>query len=148
MISEICGCPIGVGADRLRAAQLILERFPETNLLLSDDGLQHYALGRDIEIAVCRELSLGNGLMLPAGPLREPPGRLRQVDITIDRDSDQVTESLGEVWNLANPQQGPTGARAGGHRLSGDFLRQPAADGYRRDRARVPGPSRVQRPGP
>jgi subfamily B ATP-binding cassette protein MsbA len=105
MISEVCGCPIGVGADRLRAAQLILERFPETDLILSDDGLQHYALGRDVEIAVCRELSLGNGLMLPAGPLREPAGRLRQVDITIDRDSDQITESLGEVWNLSNPQQ-------------------------------------------
>ncbi|MGD8347882.1 MAG: lipid A export permease/ATP-binding protein MsbA [Gammaproteobacteria bacterium] len=104
MISEICHCPIGVGANRVRAAKLILERFPETNLILSDDGLQHYALKRDIEIAVCRFLSLGNGLMLPAGPLREPRERLRQVDVTIDRDSDQVTESLGEVWNLANPQ--------------------------------------------
>jgi len=105
MISEICRCPIGVGADRWRAANLILERFPQTDLILSDDGLQHYALQRDIEIAVSRDLSLGNGLMLPAGPLREPRSRLRQVDIAIDRESDQIIESLGEVWNLADPSQ-------------------------------------------
>ncbi len=105
MMSEVCRCPIGVGANRVAAAQQILESFPDTDVILSDDGLQHYALKRDIEIAVCRYLSLGNGLMLPAGPLREPRNRLRQVDITINRDSDEVVESLGEVWNLARPEQ-------------------------------------------
>ena len=105
MMSEICRCPIGVGADRQASAQQILERFPEVDVMLSDDGLQHYALQRDIEIAVYRFISLGNGLMLPAGPLREPHQRLRQVDITINRDSDQVIESLGEVWNLAKPSE-------------------------------------------
>ena len=100
MMSEICRCPIGVGANRVASAKQILQKFPETEIILSDDGLQHYALKRDIEIAVCRELAFGNGLMLPAGPLREPRSRLRRVDITIDRDSDQVIESLGEVWNL------------------------------------------------
>ncbi len=54
---------------------------------------------------MCRFLSLGNGLMIPAGPLREPRSRLRQVDITINRDSDQVIESLGEVWNLFRPEE-------------------------------------------
>ena len=83
----------------------MLEQFPDTDVLLSDDGLQHYALQRDVEIAVCRYLSLGNGLMIPAGPLREPRRRLAQVDITINRDSDEVIESLGEVWNLARPEQ-------------------------------------------
>jgi tetraacyldisaccharide 4'-kinase len=48
-------------------------------------------------------MALGNGLMLPAGPLREPRSRLDQVDITINRDSNQVVESLGEVWNLVDP---------------------------------------------
>lgn len=105
MMSEICGCPIGVGADRVSAAMQILEKFPDIDVILSDDGLQHYALKRDIEIAVCRYLSLGNGLMIPAGPLREPRKRLQQVDITINRDSDQVIESLGEVWNLQQPEQ-------------------------------------------
>ena len=105
MMSEICRCPIGVGADRVGSAMQILEQFPDTDIILSDDGLQHYALKRDIEIAVCRYIALGNGLMLPAGPLREPRDRLRRVDITINRDSDQVVESLGEVWNLSQPEQ-------------------------------------------
>ena len=105
MMSEVCRCPIGVGARRVDAAAQILERFPDTDIILSDDGLQHYAMRRDIEVAVCRDLSLGNGLMLPAGPLREPRGRLKRVDLTINRDSDQVIESLGEVWNLVQPER-------------------------------------------
>ncbi len=105
MMSEICRCPIGVGSKRVAAATLILGRYPDTDIILSDDGLQHYALKRDIEIAVCRYLSLGNGLMLPAGPLREPHSRLKRVDVTINRDSDQVIESLGEVWNLSQPDR-------------------------------------------
>jgi tetraacyldisaccharide 4'-kinase len=104
MMSEICRCPIGVGANRVKAATQILQQFPDINVILSDDGLQHYALERDIEIAVCRFMALGNGLMLPAGPLREPRSRLDQVDITINRDSNQVVESLGEVWNLVDPE--------------------------------------------
>ncbi|MDH3221488.1 MAG: lipid A export permease/ATP-binding protein MsbA [Gammaproteobacteria bacterium] len=105
MMSEVCRCPIGVGSDRITTATEILRQFPDTDVILCDDGLQHYALQRDIEIAVCRQLSLGNGLLLPAGPLREPRERLREVDITIDRDSDQVVESIGEVWNLVDPEQ-------------------------------------------
>ncbi len=105
MMSEICRCPIGVGSKRVAAATQILEQYPDTDIILSDDGLQHYALKRDIEIAVSRYLSLGNGLMLPAGPLREPRNRLKRVDVTINRDSDQVIESLGEVWNLLQPER-------------------------------------------
>ncbi|MDH3388789.1 MAG: lipid A export permease/ATP-binding protein MsbA [Gammaproteobacteria bacterium] len=105
MMSEVCRCPVGIGSDRIATATEILRQFPDTDVILADDGLQHYALQRDIEIAVSRQLALGNGLLLPAGPLREPRDRLRQVDITIDRDSDQVVESIGELWNLANPEQ-------------------------------------------
>jgi len=105
MMSEICGCPIGVGANRVGAARRILEQHPEVDVILSDDGLQHYALQRDIEIAVCRMMALGNGFILPAGPLREPRARLQQVDIIINRESDQVVESLGEVWNLLQPEK-------------------------------------------
>ena len=54
---------------------------------------------------MCRYLAMGNGMMLPAGPMREPRDRLLKVDVTINRDSDQVIESLGEVWNLANPDR-------------------------------------------
>ena len=105
MISEICQCPIGVGSNRVAAALKILQIDPETNVILSDDGLQHYALKRDIEIAVCRYVAFGNGLLIPAGPMREPRSRLRQVDISINRDSDQVIESLGLVWNLMKPAE-------------------------------------------
>jgi tetraacyldisaccharide 4'-kinase len=105
MMSEICQCPVGVGANRVSAAREILEKYPKTDIILCDDGLQHYALQRDIEIAVCRYVAFGNGLLIPAGPMRESRDRLRQVDITINRDSSQVIESLGQVWNLANPEQ-------------------------------------------
>jgi subfamily B ATP-binding cassette protein MsbA len=103
MMSEICRCPIGVGSNRVAAALKILQVDPETNVILSDDGLQHYALRRDIEIAVCRYVAFGNGLLIPAGPMREPRNRLQRVDISINRDSDQIIESLGLVWNLMKP---------------------------------------------
>jgi tetraacyldisaccharide 4'-kinase len=104
MLSEICQCPIGVGSKRVATAKAILKNFPQVDLILSDDGLQHYALKRDIEIAVCRQVAFGNGLLIPAGPMREPRSRLRRFDITINRDSEQITESLDQVWNLRNPQ--------------------------------------------
>jgi tetraacyldisaccharide 4'-kinase len=58
---------------------------------------------RDIEIAVCRLVAFGNGLMIPAGPLRESRSRLDKADININRDGNQIVESLDEVWNLNDP---------------------------------------------
>jgi subfamily B ATP-binding cassette protein MsbA len=104
MLSEICQCPIGVGSKRVAAARDILAKFPEVDIILSDDGLQHYALKRDIEIAVCRYVAFGNGLLIPAGPMREPRSRLSKVDITINRDGDQIIEYLDQVWNLHQPE--------------------------------------------
>ena len=103
MISEICRCPIGVGSDRVGAALQLLEKYPQTDVLLSDDGLQHYALQRDIEIAVCRYVAFGNGLLIPAGPLREPRDRLKSFDLSINRDSEEITESMSQTWNLFEP---------------------------------------------
>ena len=103
MTSEICQCPVGVGSNRIGSAKQILEQFPETNVILSDDGLQHYGLKRDIEIVVCRLVAFGNGLMIPAGPLRETRSRLDKADITINRDSNQIIESLDQAWNLNDP---------------------------------------------
>jgi tetraacyldisaccharide 4'-kinase len=78
------GFPVWIGRDRAAAARALLSRHPECNLLLSDDGLQHYALSRDFEIAaVDASRGLGNGLLLPGGPLREPRSRLRQVDAVV-----------------------------------------------------------------
>ena len=83
----------------------LLEKHPQIDVIISDDGLQHYALQRDIEIAVCRYVAFGNGLLIPAGPLREPRDRLKDFDLVINRDSDEVIESLGHTWNLAEPDQ-------------------------------------------
>lgn len=105
MTSEICQCPVGVGSNRIESAKQILEKFPETNVILSDDGLQHYALKRDIEIVVCRLVAFGNGLMIPAGPLRETRSRLDKTDIIINRDSNQIIESLDHAWNLNDPSK-------------------------------------------
>lgn len=78
------GCPVWIGADRVAAAQALLRAHPECNILISDDGLQHYRLQRDVELAVVDGTRRhGNGMMLPAGPLREPLCRLRGVDAVV-----------------------------------------------------------------
>ena len=76
--------PVYVSPDRPAAAKALLKAHPEVDVLVSDDGLQHYALARDVEIAVVDgERRFGNGLMLPAGPLREPVSRLKSVDAVV-----------------------------------------------------------------
>jgi tetraacyldisaccharide 4'-kinase len=84
LLAARAGCPVWRGADRVAAATALLAAHPDRDCLISDDGLQHLRLGRDVEIAVVDGArGLGNGLPLPAGPLREPPARLRAVDAVI-----------------------------------------------------------------
>jgi tetraacyldisaccharide 4'-kinase len=64
--------PVAVAARRIDAARLLCHACPEVNLLVADDGLQHHALARDAQVMVFDERGAGNGLLLPAGPLREP----------------------------------------------------------------------------
>lgn len=79
-----CGFPVWVGRKRAEAGRELLAMHPECDILICDDGLQHYALDRDFEIAVLDgKIGLGNGLPLPAGPLREPPSRLKRVDAIV-----------------------------------------------------------------
>jgi tetraacyldisaccharide 4'-kinase len=83
LLSRRCRCPLVVGPDRVAAVQQLL-REHEVDVVISDDGMQHYRMGRDLEIAVLDgERRLGNGLCLPAGPLREGRGRLRSVDFIV-----------------------------------------------------------------
>ena len=83
LIAKQTGCPMAVGPLRVDAAKMLLKQ-ADCNVILSDDGLQHYALNRAIEIAVIDgERRFGNGYCLPAGPLREPIERLRSVDFII-----------------------------------------------------------------
>ena len=78
LIAERCQCPVVVHPDRVAAARMLLEQ--DVDVVVADDGLQHYALMRDMEFAVVDgHRQFGNGRMLPAGPLREPLTRLSSV---------------------------------------------------------------------
>ncbi|MDA0978845.1 MAG: tetraacyldisaccharide 4'-kinase, partial [Proteobacteria bacterium] len=83
MIYQRTGVPVVVDPDRVQAARALLDSH-DCDVVVSDDGLQHYALARDIEIAVIDgERGFGNGLCLPAGPLREPVSRLLETDLIV-----------------------------------------------------------------
>lgn len=83
LLATHSGCPVWVGRNRPAAGRALLAA-QACDILLADDGLQHYALQRDIEIVVVDgQRRFGNGYCLPAGPLREPPERLKQVDLVI-----------------------------------------------------------------
>ncbi|MDP2133513.1 MAG: tetraacyldisaccharide 4'-kinase [Sulfuritalea sp.] len=83
LLARRAGCPVFVGRDRPAAARALLAAHPGCDLILADDGLQHYRLQRDMEIAVFDERGVMNGWCLPAGPLREPVTRLAQVDAVV-----------------------------------------------------------------
>ncbi|MGH8667733.1 MAG: tetraacyldisaccharide 4'-kinase [Burkholderiales bacterium] len=87
LLARRSGCPVWVGADRLQVSAALRHAHPEVDVLVLDDGLQHYRLRRDIEIAVVDSRDFGNRFLLPAGPLREPPRRLRSVDAVVSHGS-------------------------------------------------------------
>lgn len=72
LVQRTTGAPVVVDRDRGAAARRLLAAHPEVRVIVSDDGLQHLALGRDVEICVFDDRGVGNGWLLPAGPLREP----------------------------------------------------------------------------
>ncbi len=81
LIARAAQVPVFVATRRLEAAQALLAAYPATQVIVSDDGLQHYRLQRDLEICVFDERGVGNGWLLPAGPLREPWPR--RVDLVL-----------------------------------------------------------------
>ncbi|MGN6579301.1 MAG: tetraacyldisaccharide 4'-kinase [Bordetella sp.] len=83
LIARAAAVPVAVHPRRVLAAQALLRACPDVDVIIADDGLQHLQLARDVEIVVQDERGLGNGRLLPAGPLREPPARLREVDAVI-----------------------------------------------------------------
>lgn len=86
--------PVAIGRDRPEVARLLLAAHPEIDVLVSDDGLQHYRLHRDVEVAVVdAQRRFGNGLLLPAGPLREPVARLSDVDVVLVNGSTAADEA-------------------------------------------------------
>ena len=103
-------CPVWIGRDRAATAHAALQANPQCNVVLCDDGLQHYRLQRDVEIAVIDGArGFGNGRMLPAGPLREPVSRLQAVDAVVINGGDTLPgqyamQLSGELfYNLLDP---------------------------------------------
>ena len=91
LIHRMTACPVVVGRDRVAASRMLIDRH-RPDIILCDDGLQHYRLGRDVEVAVIDGgRRFGNGWLFPAGPLREPLSRLE--DVTF------------RVWNGGTPPE-------------------------------------------
>lgn len=94
------GAPVAVGRDRVAAAQLLCGHFPEVDVLIADDGLQHHRLARKAQVLVFDERGAGNGLTLPAGPLREPlPRQLPPATLVLYNASRPSTPLPGAVVN-------------------------------------------------
>jgi len=83
LLAQRCDCPIAVGPNRVETAQALLEH-NQCDIIVSDDGMQHYALARDIELVVIDGIRrFGNNRCLPSGPLREPVSRLHEADFLV-----------------------------------------------------------------
>ncbi len=105
LIAADAQAPICVHPDRKAAIRRLRRQFPQVDVVISDDGLQHLALGRDLEIVVQDARGSGNGRLLPAGPLREPVSRLETVDFIInnllpDDDPPPTPSTMAHVLNM------------------------------------------------
>jgi len=128
LVQRKTGAPVVVGRDRVAAARTLLARHPGIDVVVSDDGLQHYRLRRDLELAVVDAAAgLGNGWPLPAGPLREPARRLRTVDAVLRVVRGEagghplgvaswcVDTRPGRAWRLLDPGESRALADLPGH---------------------------------
>lgn len=105
-------CPVWVCVDRVAAQQALLQAHPECDVIVSDDGLQHYRMQRDIELVVVdAQRMFGNRMLIPAGPLREPVSRLKEVDAVIyngkcdDASGFAMTLLANAIVNVADPNR-------------------------------------------
>ena len=109
LIAKKTGCPVYVSADRVEAGKDLLKQHPTCDIIISDDGLQHYRLQRQIEIAVIDQQTQHNQHLLPAGPLRESHARLASVDAVILNGNLNVKDGYpmelmaSDFYNLLNP---------------------------------------------
>lgn len=111
LIARRTGSPVWVGRRRVDVGQALLKAHPACDVIISDDGLQHYRLQRDVEIAVVDSESTTAQRLLPAGPLREPTSRLHTVDFMISNGVQNIAKAFemqlcGETfYNLTNSKQ-------------------------------------------
>lgn len=113
LIHRLTGAPVFVARRRGEALRALLAAHPETAVVICDDGLQHYALQRDIEIAAFDNRGVGNGWLLPAGPLREPwPARRRQgLDLLLHTGQRPAFEGFTSSRQLAGDAWSPGGGQ-------------------------------------
>lgn len=157
LLARRSGAPVWVGRDRVAAGRALLAEHPEVNVIVCDDGLQHYRLARDVELAVFDGRGIGNGWRLPAGPMREPLSRLSGVDAVIcngvadgrlPSSPPRFTMRLraGDFYRLGDPRQRCSAASLVGRRLHalvgigdpGRFFRTLEALGLRFERHPFP----------
>lgn len=98
LIARRAACPVFVGRNRSEAGKALLMAHPSVNILISDDGLQHYALQRDVELMLFDSRGAGNGWLLPAGPLRESVRR--RADFVVFNGPD-APPAAAPMWNMA-----------------------------------------------
>jgi tetraacyldisaccharide 4'-kinase len=123
LIFEQCNVPVVVGPDRVSDGRYLIDKM-DCNILVSDDGYQHFALNRDIDIAVVDgQYGFGNGWCLPAGPLREPKSAINRADIVVvnGRSTETMDMELQQAYNLANRSQRALAGFRGGpvHAVAG-----------------------------
>lgn len=114
LLAKRCACPVVVAVKRVEAAKHLLAHH-DCDVIISDDGLQHYALRRDIEIVVIDgDRRFGNGYCLPSGPLREPQTRIQEVDFVVVNGGKELQQGefamqcQGQTWvNLLTAEQQP-----------------------------------------
>nr|WP_229215812.1 tetraacyldisaccharide 4'-kinase [Duganella sp. CY15W] len=109
LIRQRTGAPVMVGRDRAVTGRALLAAHPEVNILLTDDGLQHYKLQRDVEIILFDGRGAGNGWLLPAGPLREPVSRRRDFTvINAPQLTPELVRAVTPVTAGSDPLRGQT----------------------------------------
>ena len=128
LIQRATGAPVFVAPRRIDAVRALLLAHPLIQVIVCDDGLQHYALQRDIEIAVFDERGAGNGWLLPAGPLREPwPARLRRsarsggrgIDLVLHTGASVAFDGFSSTRRLADHALRADGSRVALRSLAG-----------------------------
>ena len=117
LIFQRTGVPVMVGRDRAAVGRALLAAHPEINIIVTDDGLQHYALQRDVEVVLFDARGAGNGWLLPAGPLREPRSRRRDITVV---NAPELTPALLASVGAAGQGAAPVGRMV----LAGDIAEQ------------------------
>jgi tetraacyldisaccharide 4'-kinase len=121
LIKRATSASVFVAADRFEAARALLERYPGTQVILCDDGLQHLGLQRDLEICVFDDRGIGNGFLLPAGPLRETWPRA--VDLVLHTGAQPAFAGLSAHRELARHARRADGSQIALADLSGSGVK-------------------------